>query len=125
MVLLNYRHLGKTKYFCFPSDDATFLSTLWKAGKRIGLASNIWAVYNNMSGAVDRSYCTVKETDKKETNKTCAKSNQFCINVLGSSSGSVQVFDLSVGLMVREFNLHSAPVRYCIHGALYFTPYIW
>lgn len=42
------------------------------------------------------------------------------INVLlyyiGSSSGSVQVFDLSVGLMIREFNLHSAPVRYRIHN---------
>ena len=32
--------------------------------------------------------------------------------LLGSSSGSVQVFDLSVGLMIREFNIHSSPVRY-------------
>lgn len=34
--------------------------------------------------------------------------------VLGSSSGSVQVFDLSVGLLIREFNLHSSPIRYVI-----------
>ena len=32
--------------------------------------------------------------------------------LLGSTSGSVQVFDISVSLMIREFNLHSAPVRY-------------
>lgn len=43
-------HLGKTKYFCFPSDDATFLSTLWEAGKKIGLASNIWAVSQHVLG---------------------------------------------------------------------------
>ncbi|CAB4007520.1 WD repeat-containing 11, partial [Paramuricea clavata] len=37
---------------------------------------------------------------------------------VGSSSGSVQVFDLSVGLMVREFNLHSAPVRGVVWSSL-------
>lgn len=78
------------------------------------------------AGVVDRSYCTLsKKQTKKKQAKRDTKSNEFCINVLGSSSGSVQVFDLSVGLMVREFSLHSAPVRYCIHGALYFTPYSW